>query len=678
MTHEFPVYFISLARLCATVIVVPLTLVAASANAQDSEGSGSKGPAETTVPGSGIYTRMPQRPSGQLPLGHPKMPEVPEDPTFVPTGTEPLDPPVDGPEAGTGDDETAGKSKAVAAPGDYVAYRNSNLIVSSGGNNPSVIDEPSIGVNGRVVFYTGNWFAAFSGDAGQTFQYVNPFDNFPANGVADVPSNSGGFCCDQVVHFEPSRGLMVWFLQYSKSGDTATDSNVIRIAIANSQEDVLTNNWFWWTFDPTDFNLPASGVWFDYPDLSFTNEYLYMTTNVFTIVPSIPPTSNDDTYNTSLIVRFDLDDLANAGGLGWRWWSRSGSTLRPVQNATTRMYVGRHLDSNTLRIYHVADNATSLSSEDVDYGGYNRLSGSNDVMNAAGPDGTNFAGRADSRILGAWRSGASGEIGFMWNADESDGSGDISANFPFPYTKIVRIRTSDWSVRQERNIWNAGHAWLYPSVNVSARGHIAGTIANGGGARHPRSYAWIVDDYNSPAFPSLNNFELHVFATGDDGPNSNTWGDYLTTRRMVPYGNTWVGTGFRLAGGGGNASVVPEFLWFGRERDMPPSANTIYVNHTNTSGYEDGSSAHPFNTADEGEVALQPGDHLRISAGVYNESVVFDTQSDVNNLNGTAIIVAGGPSANAEARLKASEVEQEADQSVDAEDENDNEPAAEN
>ncbi|MFC2085819.1 hypothetical protein ACFLRO_01260 [Bacteroidota bacterium] len=654
-----------LTTLC--VLTTLLALDATSAAAQDSEGTGNAGPAEISIPGTGIFDQMTRRPVGIPDMDTEKEPfRVPDDPTFAPTMAPPSDPPV---EAGDGDGEDDGLGKTVApvAAGDYVAYLNSNLTVTDGANSTSVIDEPSLGVNGRVVFYTGNWFAAFSGDGGQTFQYVDPYDNFPANGTPDVPANAGGFCCDQVVHYEPTRGMMVWFLQYNRSGNNATtDSNVFRVAIADSQEDVLNNNWYSWTFNPALFGLPAAGVWMDYPDMSFTNEYLYITTNVFNIVPG------PDTYNTSLIIRLGLDDLADAGGLGYRYWSRSGRTLRPVQNATTRMYIARHEDSNTLRVYYVDDSSTTLNSQDVDHAGYNRLVGTTDVMNAAGPDGTNFAGRSDSRILGAWRSAASGEIGFMWNADESDGSGDISANYPFPYTRIVRIRTSDWSVQQQRSIYSNSYAWIYPSVNVNDRGHLGGTIANGGGARHPRSYAWIVDDYNSPnAFPSFTNIEVNAFATGNDGPNANTWGDYLTTRKMVPYGNTWVGTGFRLANGGGNANTVPEYLWFGRERDMPPAANTIYVNHTNTSGHEDGTLSHPFNTADEGEVALQPGDHLRISTGTYNESVVFDTQADVNNRSGTAIIVAGGPGANAEARLKASEDQQEMEAAADQDEESD-------
>lgn len=129
-----------------------------------------------------------------------------------------------------------------------------------------------------------------------------------------------------------------------------------------------------------------------------------------------------------------------------------------------------------------------------------------------------------------------------------------------------------------------------------------------------------------------------------------------------------------MSAGGNNGDTVPEFIWFGRERDMPPDANVIYVDHLNNTGYEIGTSDHPFNTAEEGEFALQPGDDLMIRTGTYNEELIFDTQSEVDNFDGTSIIVAGGPEANAEARLRASEDGQQAvdDTAADGEQAGDN------
>src|SRR3984893_2423749 len=71
------------------------------------------------------------------------------------------------------------------------------------------VGEPSLSVNGDVVFYTGNWYAAISSDGGNTFKFIDP------KGMAqpaDPPEMT--FCCDQVVNYMPSIDTFVWLLQY--------------------------------------------------------------------------------------------------------------------------------------------------------------------------------------------------------------------------------------------------------------------------------------------------------------------------------------------------------------------------------------------------------------------------------------------------------------------------------
>src|ERR1700720_2168411 len=40
--------------------------------------------------------------------------------------------------------------------------------------NAGNVGEPSVSVNGEVVFYTGNWYAAVSTDGGNTFKFIDP------------------------------------------------------------------------------------------------------------------------------------------------------------------------------------------------------------------------------------------------------------------------------------------------------------------------------------------------------------------------------------------------------------------------------------------------------------------------------------------------------------------------
>jgi len=306
------------------------------------------------------------------------------------------------------------------------------------------------------------------------------------------------------------------------------------------------------------------------------------------------------------------------------------------------MYWGSHNDNTQIRIYRWAENSNNIAWDDVNHAAYNvptACTGSNTPncgampcgqMCATSPDGNNFAAFADSRILGAWVAG--GVIGFMWNAAQGGG-------FSFPHVWVVRFNENDRTLLSqggEGQVFNNSYAFLYPSVQVNDRGHLGGTMAWGGGTNFPNALAWIADDFNNGTITPLENV---TFAAGNSGPGSNRWGDFSTTRINVPYSNTWVGGGYVLVGGTGNANVVPSFVWFGRERDTPPATNTIYVDLANNSRYQDGSSAHPYRTVTDGHFAAMPGDTLIIRAGDYFETPRLNTPVTVRNEGGIVRIL---------------------------------------
>ena len=105
----------------------------------------------------------------------------------------------------------------------------------------SEVNEPSVANMGNVVFYTGNWYAARSIDAGQTFSYISPFTTFA--------SVNGGFCCDQVANYVPSHDMMLWELQYLSDGT----NNTIRLARAVGSASVAANSWIYLHLHATEF-----------------------------------------------------------------------------------------------------------------------------------------------------------------------------------------------------------------------------------------------------------------------------------------------------------------------------------------------------------------------------------------------------------------------------------------
>ena len=86
------------------------------------------------------------------------------------------------------------------------------------------------------VMMTGNWFASTSTDAGANWTFLDPFTRFPAS--------AGGFCCDQIVLYNPRHRIWIWLLQYIS---TANGDNIFRLAVCREAE---FGSWYYWDFAP--------------------------------------------------------------------------------------------------------------------------------------------------------------------------------------------------------------------------------------------------------------------------------------------------------------------------------------------------------------------------------------------------------------------------------------------
>src|SRR5574337_1250029 len=424
---------------------------------------------------------------------------------------------------------------APLTPGTFTLFQNVDLGAGAPSGYTSVVGEPSVGNNGTAVFQTGNWYAALSTDNGATFSFVNPFTTFP--------SVNGGFCCDQSVLYNQSRDLLFWLMLYRHD----TNTNTLRLAIAKGQSALSSGTWYYYDLTPQMVGLPT-GRWFDYPHLALSNNYLYVTANVFTI-------STPYTWTNTVIMRLPLDTLSAHTALTLDYYvTNDHFNFTATQGATTRIYWGsQSLTSWQIRLYQWDEGSPTVSWTDVAISSY-PLS----TPSCPGPDGRDWCGRSDDRILGAWV--ANGIIGFMWNA--SQGSG-----YPYPHIRALRITESTKAVIDQPVLWNSNFAWIYPAVGVNARGHIAGPVFSGGGTSYPTLNVFIWDDLSPD--PMTSGWETHGVVTSTNGPIENKWGDYLASRPQSPNSNTWIGTGYSLQGGGANSNARPRFIWFGRERDTP-------------------------------------------------------------------------------------------------------------
>jgi cysteine-rich repeat protein len=413
---------------------------------------------------------------------------------------------------------------------DFTFLRQTDLpIVSSNSRN-----EPSVANSGKVIILTNNWDASISTDFAKTFKRISRYF-FP------VPPTMGQ-CCDVGVDYNQRSDALFWVQQHcSKNG------GMQRIVVDKAGDGTADCGY---DINAQTLGFPGVQYYLDFPDLTFSDNYVYLTVDAFYQDPAT--SCGGIGLAGSVVARFALTEMANCSDVHYdSYIDRTHTEPRATQGAHTTMYWASTTGSTTFRIYRWADDpAAPIYFDD------RRISGTySPDTTCMGPDGNSFCGHADDRILGAYV--AKGVIGFMWNA------GSPTNRTPYNYVQMVRFNESDRGLVDERQIYSINGAYMYPSVSVNARGDIGGTMVFGGGggtmvgAFHPSCVAWIADG------KSNGQVETYLAQKGAAGPADNQWGDYLTTRA---FNNTWMGTCFAFANKA-DTRPKPRFVWFGRQRD---------------------------------------------------------------------------------------------------------------
>jgi hypothetical protein len=405
--------------------------------------------------------------------------------------------------------------------------RNAALGNAGHAGQTSRINEPSEASAGNVVIYTGNWYASISTNGGQTFQYINPYTTFPAS--------FGGFCCDQTVHYAPSVNLFIWQLQYSRDG---AGNNIQRIAVATPAQASVGNWWYW--------DVPSSaigaGTWFDFPGLAIGANSLYMTTNRYN-------NASPAAWQGTGIYRIGLADLADRGGLGWTsWHTTQNFNFRVADYTGTRAVWASHNSTSQLRIYWWDEGSNTIN-----WNGGTNLSRSwnNSNYSSITPDGFNWLGRVDPRIIGATVRG--NEAWFAWTVGRGGG-----ASLPHPYVEVAVVDMNTQALIAQHAIWNGDHAWAYPGLATNSLGEVGASLGWGGNLYNP----------NHAVGYLTGTWRFVTTAVGTNGPNNNTWGDYLAVRKHYPQQWLFSASGWTSQGGGGNGNSSPTYTVFGRTDEI--------------------------------------------------------------------------------------------------------------
>jgi hypothetical protein len=382
----------------------------------------------------------------------------------------------------------------------------------------STIDEPTAAANLPKLMMTGNWFAATSANGGAAWNHVDPFTLFPAS--------VGGFCCDQIVLHEPKHKIWIWLLQYSS---TSAGNNIFRLAVSR---DASFGSWYYWDFAPTNLNAQWNTMWFDYPDIAFTNNNLLVTFNSFI----------GNAWQRAFVFRFPLATLAAGTSLGYNWWSTTtNGSLRLCQGAGSVMHFGSHNSLSQIRVFDWPDASNTITWKDVNVRSWNQ----GPYSSSPAPGGTNWLGRVDSRITGASVGG--GQIAFMWTAGPD-------SSHPFTYIRVSRMNEATKALVDEPDIWSKNGAWAYPAAATNSAGQIGISAFYGGLTNHHPGH--VVGVRTSTAW------DTGLTATSTNDPSTPAWGDYLSCVPHSPHLAHWVASGYTIQGGTARTNVVPRYIEF--------------------------------------------------------------------------------------------------------------------
>jgi hypothetical protein len=413
---------------------------------------------------------------------------------------------------------------------DIQVVLNTPLSQPAQNQTSSNVNEPSVSVNGDVVFFTGNWYASVSTDRGQTFKFIDP------NSMAQPDDPQGvTFCCDQVVNYIPSIDTFVWLMQYGPQ----TGDNIQRLAFART-DDVKTGNWR--IFDITTQMLGVPGFFMDFPDLAVGANYLYMTTNCFG--------SNPQTVG-SAVVRMSFDSIAQGQPVVEKFVSMDFFSFRVAQNCGETAYFAAHKDTSTLAVFSWPEGKAAPTSQEVPVA---RWIGTNGYISRT-PDGRRWLDRADPRMTGATVAGA--ELWFCWSVDAD------SNHRPKPFVQMARIKIPDLTLIEDVNLFDADSAICYGALSTNANNDIGVSYMIGGAVFPSHVVGLMTGDRKSI-----------VAAKGDRSPVPDDqghfdWGDFLTVRPVFPDRKLFAATGYCLLGNqdGGNVDATPRLVIFGTAAD---------------------------------------------------------------------------------------------------------------
>jgi hypothetical protein len=181
--------------------------------------------------------------------------------------------------------------------------------------------------------------------------------------------------------------MFVWELEYANS--------TIENLRADCSRNEILRVWHY-------YDLEAyPGYFYNFSDLTLSNDFLYITTNGFT---------SAGTWTDSFMFRWPLDPLLAGEDFSYIYFDPHHFGLRAVHGATETIFWAAHNSTSQVGVYTLEEESETVYLSNINL--------SNPWYDNArvcqGPDGKNWCGGLGiaGRILTGWVS--RGIIGFMW------------------------------------------------------------------------------------------------------------------------------------------------------------------------------------------------------------------------------------------------------------------------
>jgi catechol 2,3-dioxygenase-like lactoylglutathione lyase family enzyme len=356
-----------------------------------------------------------------------------------------------------------------------------------------------------VALHTGNRYIDVV-DGGVVTRY-DPTSVFPGPLV-------GGLCCDQVMTYVPKIDKFVWYMQHWKDG---SGTGGFRLATASPFQvrQNFQTAWTYWDFAAGYFGF--TGVWFDFPDLAFTDKYLVGTTNVVS--------------KGRMVFRIDLDALKTGGTINADYTDPATSPVSMfhyshlVQHGQSGAFWAGHKDTATIRIFSWPDASSGYSYVDVGVANWPNFS-----YSSVGPDGTDWFDPpwADDEVSGGARKG--NELWLAWTATAGKGTPN-GFDFPNVHARVATIDLSTWQTISEMQVWNPDYAFAFPFLDTNSQGEVGIIVGWGGQSDHANTAEGIIGDYV-------------VWYHNGSTKTPDRFGDYITIRRSGGNGGQFAAFGY--------------------------------------------------------------------------------------------------------------------------------------